>query len=281
MGGDDVLADGMELGYIWLWRKIKNSAILRDPHLLQLWIWILVKAAWGPRTVSIVTGRGRTLVHLQPGQFVFGRKSASEETGQPAETLRDRMKRLKNLGMITIKPATHYSVVAVVNWASYQGKAGKDANQPADQPATQPPPKRHKEEVKALKKDQNTSPSADAEEPPSDRGNGKDAGGVQALFDLWNSEAKSLPKATKLTEGRKRKILARLRERSLEEWGEVFRGMERSSFLRGESGGSFRADLDWIIANEGNALKVIEGRYDDREKRPVSSPMRDVTGRIL
>ena len=103
-------------------------------------------------------------------------------------------------------------------------------------------------------------------------GNGKGPGEVQAFFDSWNLEAKTLPKATRLTEGRKRKIQARLRERSLEEWVEVFRQMGRSSFLRGESGnGSFRADLDWIIANEGNALKVVEGRYDDREKRPVSA----------
>lgn len=57
--------------------------------------------------------------------------------------------------------------------------------------------------------------------------------------------------------------------------------MERSSFLRGESGGSFRADLDWIIANEGNTFKVIEGRYDDREKRPAASTIRDATGKIL
>jgi hypothetical protein len=125
------------------------------------------------------------------------------------------------------------------------------------------------------------SESADSDSPMSS-GNGKDSDQVEAFFDLWNSEAKSLPKATKLTDGRKRKIRARLRERLLDEWGEVFRRMERSSFLRGESGsGSFRADFDWIIANEGNALKVIEGRYDDREKRPANSVMRDATGRIL
>lgn len=139
MGADDVLTDGLELGYVRLWRKIKGSAILRDPHLLQLWVWILVKAAWGPRTVSIVTGRGRTLVHLQPGQFVYGRKSAGDELGQPAETLRGRMGVLKSHRMITIQPTTHYSVVTVVNWASYQGEAGKDTTQPTTEPTRQPP----------------------------------------------------------------------------------------------------------------------------------------------
>jgi len=125
-----------------------------------------------------------------------------------------------------------------------------------------------------------SSESSDSDSPISP-GNGKDHGRAQAFFDLWNQEAKTLPKATKLTEARRRKILARLRERPLDEWRQVFRRMERSSFLRGESGGSFRADLDWIIANEGNTFKVIEGRYDDREKRPAASTIRDATGKIL
>ncbi|HEX8042811.1 hypothetical protein [Candidatus Deferrimicrobium sp.] len=125
-----------------------------------------------------------------------------------------------------------------------------------------------------------SSESGDSDSSKSS-GNGKNTEGVQAFFDLWNLEAKTLPKATKLTDTRRRKILARLRERPLQEWGEVFRRMERSSFLRGETGGSFRADLDWIIANEGNTFKVVEGRYDDREKRSAASPMRDATGKIL
>ncbi len=162
MVADDVLADGLELGYVRLWRKIKGSAILRDPHLLQLWVWILVKAAWGPRTVSIMTGRGRTLVHLQPGQFVFGRKSAGDELGQPAETLRGRMGRLKSHRMITIQPTTHYSVVTVVNWASYQGEAGRDTTQPTGQHTSQPPGNHHKEEVKEVKERSNTGSSAGA-----------------------------------------------------------------------------------------------------------------------
>jgi hypothetical protein len=50
---------------------------------------------------------------------------------------------------------------------------GKDATQSARQSATQPPPNRHKEEVEALKKDQNAFPDASASGPLSDRGNGK------------------------------------------------------------------------------------------------------------
>ena len=146
-----------------------------------------------------------------------------------------------------------------------------DQNPPLPPPPPPPPPK-----------NMDTNSAADASGQSSDRGNGKDAGGIQTFFELWNLEAKSLPRATKLSAERKRKIKARLRERSLDEWREVLRRMNASSFLRGESGnGTFRANFDWIIANEGNAIKVIEGSYDDREKRSAPGVIRDVTGKVL
>jgi len=166
--------DGRELGYVRLWRKIKDSAILRDPHLSQLWMWILIKAAWEPRVVQVRTGKGETLVHLMPGQFIFGRKSASDELGSPAETVRDRMVRMKRLGMIAIQPAAHYSVVTVVNWTLYQGVHADPATQTAGQSATQPPPNRHKEEVKEVEE---TYISAGAE--PSLPGIKRDRGNVK------------------------------------------------------------------------------------------------------
>lgn len=271
MTADDVLTDGLELGYVRLWRKIKGSAVFQDPHLLQLWIWILLRAAWESRTVMVKTGRGNTPVNLNPGEFIFGRNTAATALRCPASTIADRMRTLKNLKMVSIQAVTHYSVVTVLNWDSYQGgdiPSRHPIRQASRHPTVTQPSQRSIKELE----EGNTSLSAPAEGPPSDRGNGKDAGGAQDLFDLWNSEATSLPKATKLTEGRKRKIQARLRERPIDAWGEIFRQMGRSSFLRGESGnGSFRADLDWIIANEENALKVIEGRYDDREKGGISS----------
>jgi len=87
---------------------------------------------------------------------------------------------------------------------------------------------------------------------------------VKAFFDLWNAEAVSLPKARELSAARCRAIKARMKERPLEAWREVFRRMNASRFLCGGSGGGFRADFSWILAS-GNALKVIEGRYDDRK----------------
>jgi hypothetical protein len=121
------------------------------------------------------------------------------------------------------------------------------------------PPPLHKD----LKDLSSESAVSDSSIPPPE--NEKGITDARSLFDVWNEEARFLPKAREINESRKRKIKTRLRERSLEEWRQIFRRMNASPFLRGESGnGTFRADLDWIISNENNAVKVLEGRYDDR-----------------
>jgi hypothetical protein len=80
---------------------------------------------------------------------------------------------------------------------------------------------------------------------------------------LWNAEAHpSLPRWKELTDKRRQKAGARLRERPLEEWREVIRRINASSFLRGEKGG-WRARPDWLLQPD-TATKVLEGQYDDR-----------------
>jgi uncharacterized protein YdaU (DUF1376 family) len=137
-------------------------------------------------------------------------------------------------------------------------------------------------------KDQKLSSESDDPESPTGRTTKRSDNGkatpdeIIAFFDLWNTEAVHLPKARELNESRRRKIRARRRERSLVQWREVFRRMNQSAFLRGEVGnGTFRADLDWIIANQGNAVKVSEGRYDDRPKSPLDRAPVSTTGRPL
>lgn len=80
--------------------------------------------------------------------------------------------------------------------------------------------------------------------------------------DYWNTLPFGLNKVTKLTDDRKKKLKARLKEATLEEWKQAMERIGKSSFLRGKSGG-WKADFDWLIANEENRLKIIEGKYDN------------------
>lgn len=88
---------------------------------------------------------------------------------------------------------------------------------------------------------------------------------VQALFDAWNTlTTPPLPRCRELTKDRRIQIRRRLKERPLADWLTAMRKIEASAFCRGESDrGKWRADLDWLIANTKNIVKVVEGRYDD------------------
>jgi DNA-binding transcriptional MocR family regulator len=73
---------------------------------------------------------------VQPGQFIFGRKSAAKELGMSGSTVQDRMKKLERMQNIVMQSVTHYSLVSVVNWALYQGDSVEPVTQPVNQPST-------------------------------------------------------------------------------------------------------------------------------------------------
>lgn len=85
----------------------------------------------------------------------------------------------------------------------------------------------------------------------------------EALQSLWNAEAHPvLPRWQGMSETRKRRAVARLRERPLSAWREVIRRLSASPFCRGEEGGTgWRASPDWLLQPDV-ADKVLEGKYD-------------------
>ena len=82
---------------------------------------------------------------------------------------------------------------------------------------------------------------------------------------LWNkyAETSRIVKCRELNDERKAKCRLRLAERPLHEWEEVFSKCAKTPFLNGAGNTGWRASFDWIIVNSTNALKVLEGKYDD------------------
>ncbi len=106
--------------WLKLHRQVIESAVFADPHLYQLWTWLLVRAAYRVQHVPMTTGRGTIIVTLAPGQLVTGRSQGSIALGVPESTFRNRLSRLESMGMITIEKDTHWSVVSITNWLIYQ-----------------------------------------------------------------------------------------------------------------------------------------------------------------
>lgn len=97
-----------------------------------------------------------------------------------------------------------------------------------------------------------------------------------SLFDLWNEVvAGVLPTVRKpVSKDRQNKCTARLKERTLQEWEEVFRIMTTIPFLCGSNNRGWKADFDWITSNDGNAGKVLEGKYENIGGRSVNNDNR-------
>lgn len=109
--------------WIKLHRKVLKSAISHDSGLLETWIALLLHVNWRP-------GKFKDY-KLMPGQMAFSWRSLPHRlhghlSRPPAiNTLRNRVRKLAQLGLITIKVVdtttdTRFSVVTVCKWSTYQ-----------------------------------------------------------------------------------------------------------------------------------------------------------------
>jgi len=107
----------MEQGWIKLYRKLLNSPIFSSEKGLKVWVWCLLKATHSGYEQYV----GRSLVKLNPGQFVFGRQVASGELRMKQSTVWGWICQLKSDSYIDIIPSSKYSVISIKNWSDYQG----------------------------------------------------------------------------------------------------------------------------------------------------------------
>ena len=110
--------------YIKLFRKLLNSPIFENEKALKIWIWCLLKATHKERLLLV----GQQEVNLEKGQFVFGRKKASEELKMSESTIYKYIKLLEKLQMISVNSNNKFSVITVEKWEEYQVEELKDNN---------------------------------------------------------------------------------------------------------------------------------------------------------
>lgn len=128
--------------WIKLYRKILKSPIWENEKALKVWIWCLVKATFEERKQLV----GKTIVELEKGQFVTGRKKASEELNMKERTVYDYFKLLEKLQMISINSNNKFSIITVEKWEDYQVEELKNQQQRNNNATTT----QHKQEYKEI-----------------------------------------------------------------------------------------------------------------------------------
>ncbi|MBY0291726.1 MAG: hypothetical protein K2W92_00325 [Alphaproteobacteria bacterium] len=85
------------------------------------------------------------------------------------------------------------------------------------------------------------------------------------FFEIWKKHV--CQEAIQLTETRKHQLSALLSlhfQNDVQQWERFCERIKASSFLMGEGGRRWHVTLDWILS-EDNALKVLEGNFDNPE----------------
>lgn len=123
----------MTKGWVKVYRQFLESSTWRNHNLSRFWIWCLLKASHS----SVKTRVRYTEVELSPGQFVFGRPKAAEETGLPEDVIRTCVKTLKADKTIAVTNhfTRQFSILTVLNWEGYQSEEFKNPR-----PFTRDPP---------------------------------------------------------------------------------------------------------------------------------------------
>lgn len=87
---------------------------------------------------------------------------------------------------------------------------------------------------------------------------------IETILSLWDQKCSFLPKWSEVTKDRKKKLIARDKEiqKAGYSWSELFDAVDDSDFLSGRSE-DWKADLDWIVHNSTNWLKIREGKYSN------------------
>lgn len=115
-----------EKGFVLMYRDIMDHTVFTDPYLFKLFSYCLLKASHKEREYLM----DNTVVKLQPGEFIWGRKVASEELNHKTppkykiseKSWENKLKVLEKLEIITRKTTNRFTVINVINWGFYQTK---------------------------------------------------------------------------------------------------------------------------------------------------------------
>lgn len=148
-------------GWIKLHRQITKSSKFADPDILRLWILCLTKATHKETMVVIE----KTEIPLEPGQFVTGRFSLSDDYNSalsPRKKIKDTtlwswLKRLEEWGDLDIKSSNKYSVVSILKWSEYQESLTTELQQTDNKLTTKPQQTDTNKNVKNLKNEKNVN----------------------------------------------------------------------------------------------------------------------------
>ncbi len=90
----------------------------------------------------------------------------------------------------------------------------------------------------------------------------------QQIQELFNTLCPSFPRVISLGKTRRKHLQARWKQFNydLSVFETAFKRVEASEFCKGKNDKNWKVSFDWLIQNDSNMVKVLEGKYDNRLK---------------
>lgn len=98
---------------------------------------------------------------------------------------------------------------------------------------------------------------------PNNISENKEKETIEALVGAYNNYCTRLKRKSRVTKTTIVHTRARLKEYSVQELENAFIKMNESDFCAGNNKRHWQADYDWLMKNENNVVKVLEGKYDN------------------
>lgn len=212
-------------------------------------------------------------------EIPYTEEMMATEFNRPVNTIRLALKTFEQFGMIEIIN----DVIKISNWEKYQNVDGMDRIR--EQTRKRVAKFRENKKLSLEDKECNvtsnvtvTESNATEEDIDKDierdieedkekekdinKKQGSEKINYQAIVDLYNETCVSLPRATALSDARRKAIKARLKVYSMDDLKTVFMKAQASSFLKGGNARNWQANFDWLL-KDSNIAKVLDGNYDN------------------
>ncbi len=257
---DEYMAKELNNTWIKIYRGMLDWEWFEFSEMVHLFLYLLLKASTDDKN-----WRG---VLVKRGQVVTSNATLRKDLHLTERKIRTCIKRLISTKEITYQATNKYVIITICNYERYQeNKITNDEQN--DEQAT----------IKRRASDEQATTSKEIKNIRiNSLPNGKepiegktDPIPYSEIQSMWNSICFSYPRLTRMTDPRKNKLRIRLQEmdkdpaKALLVLQRIFELMEQSKFLKGDNKRGWKANFDWVIENDKNWVKIIEGNYQNTD----------------
>lgn len=244
-------------GFVVMHRDaLEHPLFANDPARLGAWCWLIMGACWKPTKFNI----NGSIVTLNRGQICVSVRQLAGAWGMSKSAVDRFLGRLETETMIEREAGHGKLVITICNYSKYQDIGNDNRDTSGTPTGTRAG---HERDIK----EQGNKGTIINGERDGARAN------CEIVVSRWNAMASAhkLSRCEKLSDKRARACHARLRDDGLDAICQAIEKIPQSSFLLGLSGDWNGANFDFLLRPD-SITKILEGKYDDRQRQPVQQP---------